>query len=95
MKLVQAQHYHTEQAAQQNENDYAVAAELYLFNPSSTTFVKHFIARTSFVQTDSVMQNSYIAGYGNTTSAVDAVQFKFHTGNIDSGTIKLYGIKDS
>ncbi len=81
--------------AQQNENDYAVAAELYLFNPSSTTFVKHFIAKTSFVQTDSVLQNSYIAGYGNTTSAVDAVQFKFHTGNIDSGTIKLYGIKDS
>ena len=39
--------------------------------------------------------NFYGAGYGNTTSAVDAIQFKFASGNIDSGTIKLYGVKDS
>ena len=44
---------------------------------------------------DGTAKNSYISGYANTTSAVDAVQFAMSSGNIDSGTIKLYGIKDS
>jgi len=78
-------------------SDSNVGGYLYLFNPSSTTFVKHFIASavTNTSGTPSYVQNAYIAGYGNTTSAVDAIQFKMDTGNIDSGTIKLYGIKDS
>jgi len=75
-------------------NDSNVGGTLHLFNPSSTTFVKHFIASavTNTSGTPSYVQNAYIAGYGNTTSAVDAIQFKMDSGNIDSGVIKLYGV---
>ena len=76
------------------ENDFSMSGELWLFNPSSTTFVKHFII-TNNQTAGERSRNFYIAGYGNTTSAVDAVQFKMTSGNIDAGTIKLYGIKDS
>ncbi|BAR14094.1 hypothetical protein [uncultured Mediterranean phage uvMED] len=78
-----------------NGNDESSSGELYLFNPSSTTFVKHFISKSQFYYQGNYTMNGFIAGYGNTTSAVDAVQFKFSSGNIDAGTIKLYGIKDS
>ena len=81
-----------------NANDSGGSGELYLFNPSSTTFVKHFLANgTGFVVDGGNPKQftMYVAGYGNTTSAIDAVQFSMAGGNIDSGTIKLYGIKDS
>ena len=68
---------------------------MFLFSPSSTTFVKHFIATSHRYYYEDYAIVDYLAGYGNTTSAVDAVQFKFSSGNIDSGKIKLYGIKDS
>tara|TARA_B100000941_G_C28466648_1_gene533967 strand:+ start:37 stop:669 length:633 start_codon:yes stop_codon:yes gene_type:complete len=75
-------------------NDYNISGELFIFNPSSTTFVKHYLARTNFINSN-INYFYHVAGYGNTTSAVDAVQFKFSPSNIDAGTIKLYGIKDS
>ena len=78
-----------------NANDHGGSGELYIFSPSSTTFVKHFLSRINASLDDAVVQDQFIAGYFNTTSAIDAVQFKFNSGNIDSGTIKLYGIKDS
>ena len=78
-----------------NDNDQSASGSLMLFNPSSTTFVKHFIATANHIQYTDVSGNHFVAGYGNTTSAVDAIQFKFDSGNIDAGTIKLYGIKDS
>ena len=81
-----------------NANDSGGSGELYLFNPSSTTFVKHFIANgTGFVVDGGNPKQftMYVAGYGNTTSAIDGVQFSMASGNIDAGTIKLYGIKDS
>jgi len=68
---------------------------LFLFNPSSTTFVKHYICTNSENHVAPREANFFIAGYCNTTSAVNAVRFKFSSGNIDSGTFKLYGIKDS
>ena len=78
-----------------NDNDQSNSGELTLFNPSSTTFVKHYLA-TSNANEDADASKQYLcAGYFNTTSAIDAVQFKFGSGNIDAGTIKLYGIKDS
>tara|TARA_R100001591_G_scaffold117335_1_gene136520 strand:+ start:579 stop:1238 length:660 start_codon:yes stop_codon:yes gene_type:complete len=77
-----------------SDNDSNAVGEMYLFNPSSTTFVKHFIS-TANRMFNSRSLNSFVAGYVNTTSAVDAIQFKMDSGNIDSGTIKLYGIKDS
>jgi len=78
-----------------NVNDESLAGELMLFNPSSTTFVKHFISKNTANIKNNYNLVAYSAGYCNTTSAVDAVQFKMSSGNIDSGTIKLYGIKDS
>ena len=72
-------------------NDYNLGGYMQLFGPSNTTFVKNFMAVVNFTNSD-YSYNAYIAGYGNTTSAVDAVQFKFSTGDIDAGTISLYGI---
>jgi len=77
------------------DNDSSLAGTLHLFNPSSTTFVKHFIATTNHMVNNSQSSNNYIGGYFNTTSAIDEIQFKFDSGDIDAGTVKLYGIKDS
>ena len=75
-----------------NANDECVAGYLHLFNPSSTTFVKHFYAVSSSPTNGTHAANNYIAGYFNTTTAITRVQFKMSSGNIDSGVIKLYGI---
>ena len=80
-----------------DDNDHAASGYLCLFNPSSTTFVKHFIARTNTTYSgasgDDYTQDMYTAGYFNTTSDIDAVQFKMSSGNIAVGDICLYGIK--
>jgi hypothetical protein len=79
---------------QDNDNDSALSGSLTLFNPASTTYVKHFISVIDRVfGTSPIQANDFMAGYGNTTSAVNAIQFKFSSGNIDAGTIYLYGIK--
>ena len=75
-----------------SDNDQCTVGYLHLFDPSSTTFVKHFITRRHTTESSDIAWSGFTAGYGNTTSAVDAVQFKFSSGNIDSGVIKLYGI---
>jgi hypothetical protein len=78
-----------------NGADDSVSGYLHLFNPSSTTFVKHFIGDTNTSYNGGLSVNWKIAGYINTTSAIDEIQFKMSSGNIDDGIIKLYGIKDS
>jgi len=78
-----------------NGNDESGSGEMFLFNPSSTTFVKHFLASSNTYYGGDYSFNDFTGGYGNTTSAVNAVKFQMSSGNIDSGTIKLYGIKDS
>ena len=75
-----------------SDNDQSGNAILRIFNPSSTTFVKHFICTSSSYANDNYARNGFTAGYGNTTSAVDAIQFKMSSGDIDAGTITLYGI---
>ena len=81
----------------ESENDSCLEGTLHLFDQSSTTFVKHFMARTNYMAAggDSAdySVDSYMAGYFNTTSVIDAIQFKFTSNNIDAGVIKLYGIK--
>ena len=76
------------------DNDTSLSGVLHLFEPSSTTFVKHFISRVNVVYpaTTDYTSDYYVSGYGNTTSAIDAVDFKMASGNIDSGVIKLYGV---
>ena len=74
------------------DNDQSCSGTLRLFNPSSTTFVKHFIANINNAHAVNLSENVYVAGYCNVTAAIDAVQFKFSSGNIDAGDICLYGI---
>lgn len=76
-----------------NDNDQNCAGELHLFNPSSTTYVKHFYSRADTVQSNDYQANPFAAGYFNTTSAVNAISFKMGSGNIDVGTIKMWGVK--
>ena len=78
-----------------NGSDESTSGQLKLFNPSSTTFVKHFMSNVNYYNDTNYSINCYIAGYGNTTSAVNAIRFQMSSGNIDAGKIKLYGIKDS
>ena len=78
-----------------NGNDESASGELWLYNPSSTTFVKHFMARTNFLYFQNYSIDTFVAGYCNVTAAIDGVQFSMSSGNIDAGTFKLYGIKDS
>ena len=75
-----------------NDNDQCGSGYLHLFNPSSTTFVKHFIATMNYTQGSDEGINTFVGGYFNTTSAIDEIQFKMHSGNIDAGDICLYGI---
>ena len=78
-----------------NANDESMSGYLQIFNPSSSTFVKHFIGLGTNVYSGDASIQIYSAGYINTTTAITRVRFKMDSGNIDSGTIKLYGIKDS
>nr|BAR17991.1 hypothetical protein [uncultured Mediterranean phage uvMED] len=75
-----------------NDNDQSVVGTLHLFNPSSTTFVKHYIATVQGANASNYTQQLFTAGYMNTTSAVNSIQFSFQSGNIDAGDICLYGI---
>ena len=75
-----------------NQNDESLSGYLHLFNPSSDVFVKHFIATTNFNSESDYQVNSYIAGYGNTISPINAIRFAMSSGNIDAGDICLYGI---
>jgi len=78
------------------DNDASSAGELHIFNPSSTTYVKHFYARgANFKSSGGEVYkiDSFAAGYFNITAAIDDIQFKFDSGNIDAGTIKMWGVK--
>ena len=75
-----------------SDSDEGVSGELRLYSPSSTTYVKHFMARVNSYGNYPINVDSHIAGYCNVTAAIDGVQFKYDSGNIASGTIKLYGV---
>jgi hypothetical protein len=73
--------------------DQNVNGTLQLFNPSSTTFVKHFIMSSNGNDAYSDFNyNFYVAGYGNTTSPITNIKFVMSSGNIDDGIIKMYGV---
>ena len=75
-----------------NDNDQSVTGCMWFFNPSSTVFVKHFITVVSNCHNANYEKNTYTAGYYNTTSAINAIQFSMSSGNIDDGTIYMYGV---
>jgi len=78
-----------------NDADQNGCGTMSLFNPSSTTYVKHFISNFNAYFNEDFSYGSFVAGYGNTTSAVNAIRFQMSSGNIDDGIIKLYGVKKS
>jgi len=75
-----------------NDNDQCISGELTLYNPSSTTFVKHFASRVNNTLHSDGTNDQYKAGYINTTGAITEIQFTPSSGTIDDGTIKMYGI---
>ena len=82
---------------QENDNDAGVSGVLTLYAPSSTTYIKHFTARTQGMHWASTAGQNYtldelVGGFINTTSAIDEIDFKFSSGNIDAGTIKMFGV---
>ena len=78
-----------------NGNDECSSGTLHIFEPSSSVFVKHFIYDGNTHKSNNQSMRALVAGYFNTTSAINAINFQFSSGNIDAGKIKLYGIKDS
>jgi hypothetical protein len=78
-----------------SDNDQSGVGTLQVFNPSSSTLVKHFISRTNAVHQDDISMDMYVAGYFNLTTPITRFRFKMDSGNIDDGIIKLYGVKKS
>ena len=74
-----------------NNDDASISGTLHLFDPSNSTFVKHFIARANLNES-STQSDNFIAGYINTATAITRVQFKSSSGTLDSGVIKMYGV---
>jgi hypothetical protein len=74
------------------DNDQSISGEMFLYSPSSTTYVKHFMIDSNAAADSNYSTRTLVAGYCNVTAAIDGVQFKMSSGNIDSGVIKLYGI---
>jgi hypothetical protein len=74
------------------DNDQSASGVLTLYAPSSTTYVKHFTSVAVNSSHVPIAHNHYVAGYINTTSAIDEISFKFHADNIDAGTIKMFGV---
>ena len=78
-----------------SDDDASNSGEMFLFNPSSTTFVKHFIARVQGMSGAPKTVDAFTAGYANVTAAIDGVEFSSSSGTIDSGVIKMYGLSKS
>ena len=90
--LAQSTNFQSLTNAVGNGNDECCSGTLHIYDPSNTTFVKHFMSNTNEYQFENITMNCFVAGYFNTTTALTRVQFKMSTGNIDAGTIKMYGV---
>ena len=92
--LAQATGFHNIVFEANTDNDNSVSGILHLYDPSSTTFVKHFFSICNSASDDGgdLSVNAYTAGYCNVTAAIDGVQFKFASGQIQGGVIKMYGV---
>lgn len=75
-----------------SDADQGVSGEVHFYDPSNTTHTKHYSGYISQTHKSDYSWNVYLFGYGNTTSAVDAIDFKYSSGNISSGTIIMYGV---
>ena len=74
------------------DNDQSCSGSFQLFNPSSHTYIKHFLSIMNDYAFNDYSNQTFVGGYANTINPINAVSFKFSSGNIDAGTIKMYGI---
>jgi len=74
------------------DNDQCIAGSLHVFDPASTTFVKHFLANTNCYEQSNYSSQVLVGGYFNTTTAITRFRFKMSTGNMDSGKILMFGL---
>ena len=89
--LAQSTAYHNLCNDVGNGGDESAAGTIWLFNPSNTTYVKHFYTMTNYYYQTDLSVNGFFAGYFNTTDNIDAVDFKMSSGNMDA-VIKMYGV---
>jgi hypothetical protein len=75
-----------------SDADQSTSGILTLYDPSGTTFIKHFLSESNFAQSDDMAAAAYVGGYINTTNAITQISFKFDSGNIDAGVIKMFGV---
>ena len=75
-----------------NDADQSGSGILTLYAPASTTYVKHFTTDAQMSQSTEYSQRVFTAGYINITAAITSIQFKFDSGNIDAGSIHMYGV---
>ena len=92
LDLAQSTSFASLNRSQGNASDENSGGTLTIFNPSSTTFVKHWIARNNIISNSNYQLDGFQAGYFNTTSAITNLKFQFSSGSIDDGIIKLYGV---
>ena len=90
--LAQSTSYQQIISEQGNWSDESGSGTLILYNPSSTTFVKHFISRVNCYFANNLSGDQYVAGYGNTSNSINSIKFQYSSGNIDDGIIKMYGV---
>ena len=74
------------------DNDQSTSGTMQIFNPSSTTYVKHFIANLDVYNPNDYSASVFTAGYANTTLALTNIKFQMSSGNIDDGKILMFGI---
>jgi len=89
--LAQSTAFQTFGESMSSDADHSFVGTFSLFNPASTTYVKHFITNTQYVYELDDSVESFTAGYFNTTSAINAIRFQMESGNFD-GTILMFGI---
>jgi len=75
-----------------SDADQCASGTMRLYNPSSTTFVKHFTSEVCITQNGDSIMDLFVGGYINTTAAIDEIQFKFNSGQIQAGTIQVFGV---
>ena len=93
--LAESTNFQNASGASGNDNDQSISGYLHLFNPSSTTFVKHFLIQANSIHGLDASFHTFTAGYLNTTSAIDAIQFKMSSDEIQGGSIFLHGLSTS
>lgn len=75
-----------------NDSHYGVVGDIRLFSPGSTSVYKRVNMELSYLASTGPLEKTSSEGVYISTTAVNALRFLFSTGNITSGTIRVYGV---